>query len=77
MSLEFEKGRFGAVVAFYSVIHLPREEQGVMLRRIWGWLEDGGYLLMNLGARDDPGSVNENVRTSPMSTFSQHDATGL
>jgi ubiquinone/menaquinone biosynthesis C-methylase UbiE len=62
MSLEFEKGRFGAVAAFYSVIHLPREEQGVMLRRIWGWLEDEGYLLMNLGARDDPGSVDKDVR---------------
>lgn len=62
MTLEFGEGKFGAVVAFYSVIHLPREEQEVMLKRIGRWLCDGGYLLVNLGARDDPGSINENVR---------------
>lgn len=61
MALAFEKGKFGAVLGFYSVIHIPREEQGTMLRRICGWLDDGGYLLLNLGTRDDPGSVNEDV----------------
>lgn len=61
MALEFERGSFGAVVAFYSVIHLPRNEQKAMLSKIGEWLADGGYLLLNLGARDNPGSINEDV----------------
>jgi len=63
MDLEFAKGEVGAVVAFYSIIHLPREEQGLLLKRIWGWLDDDGLLLLNLGARDEPGTINEDVRT--------------
>ena len=61
MTLEFEQDAFGAVVAFYSVIHLPRAEQQEMLKKIGDWLVDGGYLLVNLGAKDNPGSVNEDV----------------
>ena len=61
MSLDFEGESFLAVVAFYSVIHLPRDEQKDILGKIRNWLADDGYLLLNLGTRDDPGSTNENV----------------
>lgn len=46
MGLEFGQ-QFDAVLAMYSIFHLPRDEQSVMLRRIFGWLKPGGRLLAN------------------------------
>ncbi|KAJ5217488.1 uncharacterized protein N7469_011113 [Penicillium citrinum] len=46
MGLKFQT-EFDAVLAMYSIIHLPREEQSEMLRRIWGWLRPGGVFLGN------------------------------
>ncbi|CAG8136499.1 unnamed protein product [Penicillium salamii] len=46
MELEFGQ-QFDAVLAMYSIFHLPRDEQSVMLRRIFGWLKPGGRLLAN------------------------------
>jgi SAM-dependent methyltransferase len=57
MALAFPAHSFDAVVAFYSVTHLPRNEQPVLLGRIAEWLRPGGHLLLNLGTHDDPGSV--------------------
>lgn len=34
MALAFEPGSFDAVVAFYSIFHLPKEEQGEMIGKI-------------------------------------------
>ena len=45
MALEFPPALFDAVVAFYSIFHLPREEHAELLRRIYTWLKPGGYLL--------------------------------
>jgi len=36
-ALSFPPGTFDAVVGFYSIIHLPREEQVVLMERISGW----------------------------------------
>ena len=57
MSLTFSPGTFDAIVAFYSIIHLPRAEQPILINRLSGWLRPGGYLLMNLGTANDPGSI--------------------
>ena len=53
MSVEFEEGSFDAVVAFYSIFHLPREEHGALFRRIWQWLKPGGYFLCTLSRRNE------------------------
>ncbi|KAI6087141.1 methyltransferase domain-containing protein [Hypoxylon rubiginosum] len=45
--LEFPDGSLDAVVAFYSIIHLPREEQTEMIGKIARWLKPGGYFLAN------------------------------
>src|SRR5271170_573154 len=45
MALSFPPSTFDAVVAFYSIFHLPREEQRTMIGRIQGWLKDGGGCL--------------------------------
>lgn len=60
MKLEFQDATFDAVVGFYSLIHLPRDEQVVMLGRIVRWLKPGGYLLANFSSREMESTVNDN-----------------
>jgi SAM-dependent methyltransferase len=60
MSLSFPPNSFDAVVAFYSIIHLPRDEQEVLMERMYGWVKEGGYFLGNLGTMDCEESVREN-----------------
>lgn len=45
MALDLPPATFDAVVAFYAIFHLPREEHPELLRRIYTWLKPGGYLL--------------------------------
>jgi ubiquinone/menaquinone biosynthesis C-methylase UbiE len=52
MSLSFKPETFDAIVALYSIFHLPKEEQGVMIRQIEGWLKEGGWLLLNLHSNE-------------------------
>lgn len=56
-ALEFEDGAFDAVVALYSLIHLPLDEQVEMLRKMHHWMKDEGMLLCNFDVEADPGSV--------------------
>lgn len=49
-------GRFAAVVAFYSLIHVPREDQPALVGRIFEWLEPGGIFIASLTAGDSPGA---------------------
>jgi SAM-dependent methyltransferase len=44
---------YDAVVAFYSLIHVPREEQAGLLGRIAGWLKPGGWFVATMGAHDE------------------------
>jgi 2-polyprenyl-3-methyl-5-hydroxy-6-metoxy-1,4-benzoquinol methylase len=60
MELEFDHGSFDAVLAMYSIIHLPRAEQTTMLQRIYGWLKPGGHFLANFAAH---GSEGESVQS--------------
>jgi len=66
MSLDFPQRSFEAVVAFYSIIHLPREEQKILFTRIFEWLEDDGYFLTNLGTTDNSGVLNPDWLGSSM-----------
>jgi SAM-dependent methyltransferase len=59
MDLKFADGSLDAVLGFYSTIHLPREEQVVLMKRIWGWVKEGGFLLVNLGTKDSEEKVAE------------------
>ncbi|KAF4951340.1 hypothetical protein FGADI_7538 [Fusarium gaditjirri] len=49
MKLDFAPGSLTAVVALYSIIHLPQEEQREMIRRIGRWLAPGGIFLSTFG----------------------------
>jgi SAM-dependent methyltransferase len=44
-ALPFPPGLFAAVVALYSIIHVPREEQPALLDRVRRWLRPGGLFL--------------------------------
>ena len=53
MTLDFSPGRFDAIVSFYAVFHLPREEHPELFRRIHSWLKPGGYLLATVASRNE------------------------
>jgi ubiquinone/menaquinone biosynthesis C-methylase UbiE len=58
-ALSFPDSTFDAVVGFYSIIHLPREEQVVLMTRIGRWLKPGGYFLANFSATGNEESWKE------------------
>ena len=43
--LDFPAASFDAVVAFYSIIHVPKAEQPALVSRIHRWLRPGGKFL--------------------------------
>ena len=59
MELAFSDATFDAVVGLYSLIHLPRDEQGVLIDRIARWLKPGGCVLLNFAAEASEASVME------------------
>lgn len=48
-SMDFAAGAFDAVVAFYSITHLPRSEHAPLIRKIAGWLRPGGRFVASFG----------------------------
>ena len=48
-TLAFPAESFDLVTAFYSIIHVPKEEHGRLLRRIARWLRSGGGFVANFG----------------------------
>ena len=59
MGLEFGEGTFDAVVAFGSLFHLEGGEQGILVRRVEGWLRAGGWFLCDLHGGDAGSVVRE------------------
>ena len=58
-SVTFPEASFAAVVSFYTLEHLPREEHQPLLERIYQWLQGGGYLLISTEAAEVEGVVGE------------------
>jgi cyclopropane fatty-acyl-phospholipid synthase-like methyltransferase len=48
MDAQFPMGHFDAVVSFYAIFHLPREEHPALFRRCHQWLKTDGYLLVTV-----------------------------
>lgn len=48
-AIDFPPGAFAAIVAFYSVIHVPLAEQRGLFSRLFDWLRPGGYLMVTVG----------------------------
>lgn len=53
--LDFEPGSVGAVAAFYSFNHVPRDLLPALLARIHRWLGPDGLFLATLGTGDTEG----------------------
>ncbi len=51
---QFDDASFDAIVSFYTLIHLPRDEHEHLLGRIARWLRPAGYLLITVGRTDTP-----------------------
>ena len=62
----FESSTFDAVVAFYALFHIPREEHRPLLERIAAWLRPGGYLLATYGRGSHPGYTEPDFFGAPM-----------
>jgi SAM-dependent methyltransferase len=66
IQLDFPEGSFDAIAAFYSMIHVPRQEQAELLCKIRSWLRPGGYLVATMGAHSTEAYVNEDFLGKPM-----------
>lgn len=59
MSASFDPSSFDAVVALYSIFHIPREAQPALFQRIHRWLRPGGHLLCTLSHQSEPGYTED------------------
>ena len=64
--LELPTDSYDAVVSLFMFGHLPRPEQGPLLRRIAAWLRPAGLLLTTLGTGDSPGEIDPDWLGAPM-----------
>ncbi len=53
LEVELPVSNFDAVVSFYALFHLPREQHDTLLRRIHRWLKPGGYLLITVASENE------------------------
>jgi SAM-dependent methyltransferase len=51
--VQFSPGSLGAVMAFYSIGHTPRERHATLFASIASWLRPGGVFIGNLHSHDD------------------------
>ena len=66
MQLDFPDGSFDAVAAFYSMIHVPRQEQAELLGKIRSWLRPGGLLVATMGAHSTEAYLTDDFLGRPM-----------
>jgi len=71
-TIALAQASYEAVVAMYSISHVPRDEHARLFRRIHSWLRPGGVLLASLGAGDSPDWTGEWLGTEMF--FSHFDA---
>jgi SAM-dependent methyltransferase len=72
-------GHFDAVAAFYSIIHVPREDHGAVLRRVAQWLRPDGIFLGSFGTSDTSAGYEQDWLGEPMfwSSFEPEKTTDL
>ncbi len=73
MAQEFGDDAFDAVVAFYALFHLPRDEQRELLGRFARWVRPGGFVLATLPGSAHPGYTEPDFFGVTM-YWSQHEA---
>jgi len=63
--MHFNKKRFHAIIALYSIFHIPREEQQNLFQKMYDLLENDGIVLMTLGTGESD-SVEKDWCGAPM-----------
>jgi cyclopropane fatty-acyl-phospholipid synthase-like methyltransferase len=53
MAMVFPDASFDAVVSFYTIFQLPKEEHRELFGRIYRWLKPKGYLLATVSAENE------------------------
>ncbi len=64
--LDFAPASFDAVVAFYSIIHVPRDEQQKLFQDVAAWLRPGGLLVAAMGTHSAQVDYDEDFLGAPM-----------
>jgi len=62
----FAAQSFDCVAAFYSIIHVPREELLALFTNVADWLRPGGHFVATMNGSDTPGDYEENWLGAPM-----------
>ena len=70
----FPAASLGAVVAFFSIIHVPRERHAALFAAVAEWLRPGGVFLGTLHSRDDPDDYAPNWLDAGPMRWSGYDA---
>ena len=65
-AVTFASASFDAVVAFYSIIHVPQAEQPALFAKIATWLRPGGLFVAALTATDTDFGYEEDWLGAPM-----------
>jgi SAM-dependent methyltransferase len=73
-ALPFRAGLFDGVVAYYSIIHVPREEHATIAHEIRRVLAAGGHGLLVLGTHDLPADHDEDSWFGVPMYWSHYDA---
>ncbi|HDQ71170.1 MAG TPA: class I SAM-dependent methyltransferase [Chloroflexi bacterium] len=64
--LDLAPGSFDGIAAFYSIIHVPRQEQLKLLQDIASWLRPGGLLVAAMSAHSAKVDFDEDFLGAPM-----------
>lgn len=57
--IDFPESSFDAVVSFYAIFHIPREDHLPLLKKLHTLLKTNGYLLMTMGSSDWEGTEDD------------------
>lgn len=69
---EFQE-KFDAIISFYAIFHIPRDEHNDLFLKMYDSLNEKGLILLTLGAEGFEYDVNQNFVGVPMA-WSQYSA---
>jgi SAM-dependent methyltransferase len=64
--LDLPFSSWDAIVAFYSILHVPRDEHAALFSSFAAWLRPGGLLVASFGARDSDAGYEPDWLGTPM-----------
>jgi SAM-dependent methyltransferase len=73
-TLSFEPASFEAILAFYSIIHVPLDEQPPLLGKIFTWLQPCGLFMTTLGSGEWTGTEENWLEAGGRMYWSHTDA---